>query len=157
MPPRPKVLSPVPDAPTTMLEAKKHRVMWQIATHKITLPALVLVLAAVFGTVTQHVGVEAREEERRELDEPSVPAGDEFDFAAAGNSDRTLSSDTYIRKPESVYSSCPDGYPTFGKLGEMLRAWSPNEPDVPEGGVIERLQVSAQHTLRYLVVFLVAR
>lgn len=128
-----------------MLEGRKHRTMWEVSTHKAALFAIVLVLAAVCGTATKHVGVGGREEERRELGERSVPTGDEFDFAAAGKADRKLASYTYLRKAESAYSSCPDGYPTFGKLGEMLRAWSPNEPDVPEGGVIERLQVSPQH------------
>lgn len=121
--------------------------MLEMATHKITLLALVLVLTAVCGTVTQHVGAGGAEEERRELGEPSLlpNEGDEVDFVAADeHANRKLSGSryTYVRKAESAYSSCPDGYPSFGKLGDLLRAWSPNEPDVPEGGVIERLQVS---------------
>lgn len=42
---------------------------------------------------------------------------------------------------ESAFTSCPEGYPSFGKLGELLRAWSPNEPEEPAGAVEQRLQV----------------
>lgn len=45
-------------------------------------------------------------------------------------------------KDELAYSSCPEGYPAFGTLGDLLRAWNPNDPDVPEGVVEERLHVS---------------
>lgn len=128
-----------------MLDGRKHRAIWEMTTRKTALIFLVVVLATVCGTVIQHVGAGGREEERRESGaEPSVRTRDEVDFAPARNAQRKVFSKTYqyARKPESAYTSCPDGYPTFGKLGEMLRAWSPNEPDVPEGGVIERLQVS---------------
>eukprot|EP00903_Cladosiphon_okamuranus_P006282 g6164.t1 len=47
----------------------------------------------------------------------------------------------YTIKNETEYSSCPEGYPSYGRLGDLLTAWSPNQPDVPEGVVIERLQV----------------
>lgn len=54
----------------------------------------------------------------------------------------------YSIKEETEYASCPEGYPAFGRLGDLLTAWNPNEPDVPEGVVIERLQVSvmAEHS-----------
>lgn len=49
----------------------------------------------------------------------------------------------YDIKGEDKYSSCPEGYPAFGTLGDLLTAWSPNQPEVPDGGVIERLRVRA--------------
>jgi len=54
----------------------------------------------------------------------------------------------YDIKGEDKYSSCPEGYPAFGTLGDLLTAWSPNQPEVPEGGVIERLRVSHSCTQR---------
>lgn len=52
----------------------------------------------------------------------------------------------YELQGEDQYSSCPEGYPSFGKLGELLKTWNPNQADVPEAGVIERLQVSGENT-----------
>ncbi|CAM9431615.1 unnamed protein product [Ectocarpus sp. 12 AP-2014] len=54
---------------------------------------------------------------------------------------RILGTEEYEVKEETEYSSCPQGYPSYGKLGELLTAWSPNQPEVPEEGVVERLQV----------------
>lgn len=31
------------------------------------------------------------------------------------------------------FSSCPRDYPGFGRLGDLLKAWSPNQPEAPEG------------------------
>lgn len=50
-------------------------------------------------------------------------------------------------KDELAYSSCPEGYPAFSTLGGLLRAWNPNDPDVPEGVVEERLHVSRADSL----------
>lgn len=40
-------------------------------------------------------------------------------------------------------SRCSGDYPLFGRLGELLEAWSPNDPDVPQG-LEEKLQVKAE-------------
>eukprot|EP00752_Nemacystus_decipiens_P008785 g7839.t1 len=90
--------------------------------------SLVLLVAFGFGTAApQHArGSPALEDDRREDDGFS----------------RLLGSHTeYKTKNETEYASCPEGYPAFGRLGDLLTAWSPNQPDVPEGVVIERLQV----------------
>ena len=47
-----------------------------------------------------------------------------------------------VLKQEQAYSSCPEGYPAYGTLGDLLKAWNPNDPDVPEDVVVERLRVS---------------
>lgn len=73
------------------------------------------------------------EEERRKLNEPES----EIDFERRLGFGFTL-------KDEASYISCPQGYPAFGELGKLLRAWSPNDPEVPEGVVVERLKVSGQ-------------
>lgn len=106
----------------------------EMAKPKSTLIRLVLlVFGAICSRATQGAdGLEGR----TTLD--AVLTGDEF---APGEDNRKLFGD-YMPKDESAYGPCPDGYPAFGKLGDLLRAWSPNEPDVPEGGVIERLHVS---------------
>lgn len=58
------------------------------------------------------------------------------------NQHRGLHDDDYELKGEEEYASCPESYPSFGTLGELLKAWNPNQPEVPEGGVVERLRVS---------------
>lgn len=99
-------------------------------------PALtfIVVVAIGFGTAGPgHVGVEAGgagTEERRN-----------------GDQSRILPSlAEYAIKGESEYSNCPEGYPSFGTLGDLLTAWNPNQPEVPEGGVIERLKVRSHGT-----------
>lgn len=88
---------------------------------------MVLLAAVGFGTAAprQVRGAPALEERRKD-DGPRLLA----------------SLDDYAIKNETEYSSCPEGYPSYGKLGDLLTAWNPNQPNVPEGGVIERLQVS---------------
>lgn len=94
---------------------------------------LVLLVAIGFGTAApQHA-----------RGAPPAPDGERRDDAGSGGR-RWLASlgDYYTIKNETEYSSCPEGYPSYGRLGDLLTSWSPNQPDVPEGGVIERLQVS---------------
>lgn len=40
------------------------------------------------------------------------------------------------------YQDCPANYPDYGRQGDLLRAWSPNEPHAPEG-LRESLKVRA--------------
>lgn len=90
--------------------------------------SLVLLVAVGLGpSAAQHVrGAPAIEEQQRRKD---------------GGSRFLASLNEFSIKNETEYSSCPEGYPSYGRLGDLLTAWSPNQPDVPEGGVIERLQV----------------
>lgn len=63
-----------------------------------------------------------------------------------------LVSHGFATKPEEEYASCPEGYPAFGKLGDLLTAWSPNQAEVPDDGVIERLRVSNHLVQRYCCI-----
>ncbi|CAN0114249.1 unnamed protein product [Pylaiella littoralis] len=124
-----------------------------------TLLALLFLLSTIHGTAaTNHVrgataGVDPQEGERRERED----SGPDLDFSRDSHESnqqqqqqqqqhRQLhrsrpSLEEHAAKGEELYASCPEGYPSFGKLGDLLTAWSPNQPEVPEGGVIEKLRV----------------
>lgn len=98
------------------------------------LPLALLIAVGFRIAAPQHVrGAPALEEEERRNDD--------------GRSGRFLAMDDYSVKNETEYTSCPEGYPSYDRLGDLLTAWSPNQPEVPEGGVIERLQVRASAIL----------
>lgn len=107
--------------------------------------SLVLLVVVGFGTAApQHARGSppaAREQEERRKD----------DGHGSGSGGRFLAAlDRYTIRNETEYSSCPEGYPAYGKLGDLLTAWSPNQPDVPEGVVIERLQVREMQSAVFL-------
>lgn len=105
------------------------------------LVALIFLACIGRGTTTHHnLGGQT---ERRNL--AAEPAVELEEIAAKGLSD---SARERPAGDELAYRSCPEGYPAFGKLGELMRAWSPNDPDVPEGVVIERLHVSFDMNLQ---------
>lgn len=86
---------------------------------------------------------------------PAAPLEEERRKDDGGSSSRFLASLVdYGIKNETEYASCPEGYPAYGRLGDLLTAWSPNQPEVPEGVVIERLQVSVLACRQSAVFFL---
>lgn len=104
--------------------------------------ALVFLLATGHETAaTQHVRGAAGLEDEEEI---STELG--FRTYEQQQSRNLPSLHDYETKGEDEYSSCPEGYPSYGRLGDLLTAWSPNQPEVPEGGVLERLRVSNNHT-----------
>lgn len=111
---------------------------------------LVFTFLQIIGDVTA-----ASDSARRDQD---TPLADRSLLEKAGELDQTSLRDEQDRrwlafgrgnksgpdlKDESAYSHCPEGYPAFGRLGELLTAWNPNQPDEPEGVVVERLHVSS--------------
>lgn len=106
---------------------------------------LVLFIAAGHGVAdAQHVrgGVAEAATEGWQQQRPQEERRDEVVVEPTNWRSRVLALGDYEIKEETEYSSCPEGYPSYGKLGELLTAWSPNQPDVPEEGVVERLQVT---------------
>ncbi len=126
-----------------VLLALRRPLSWDIPIPRTTmLPGLfVLLLVIGYGEASpRHVRGEAGgvdSEERRNGEDTQhrvLPTLAEYDI-----------------KGEDKYSSCPEGYPAFGTLGDLLKAWSPNQPEVPQGGVIERLRVRAPLPLLYIL------
>lgn len=116
-----------------------------LTRNKILLAFFLCVLGGVWAT--QYVRVNEKEQWEEPGTAAAAVAAADIEEKAAGfvESYRGFSrkEDTNsMPRGDLFYSSCQKGYPYFGKLGELLRAWSPNEPDAPEGGVVERLQVS---------------
>lgn len=63
-----------------------------------------------------------------------------------GNEDAEGSQPQYMARRRAGtlsknFDHCPPEYPEFGRLGEILEAWSPNQPEVPET-FTESLRVS---------------
>lgn len=67
------------------------------------------------------------------------------------NAERLLDSSIAAKEQGGVvtrdFSSCPHDYPGFGRLGDLLKAWSPNQPEAPEG-FEETLKVCAAQRLK---------
>ncbi|CAM9590594.1 unnamed protein product [Choristocarpus tenellus] len=70
------------------------------------------------------------------IQNPNVNEMNDVQFRAGGR----------LRDLLADKQQCPQSYPTYGLLGDMLGAWNPNDPDVPSG-FVEKLEVRLWHPI----------